>query len=141
MVQFLGVCALALLALGFVQHERTQKRRRLEQGFAAREKLGGSMFHERYFARQGIPSDVVAGVRDVLESALGADLSSLKDSDDLSRNLSFFWEFDSMADVEIVMALEQRFGIRIADSEAQRTTTIRQLVELVHAKTSARGVP
>jgi acyl carrier protein len=65
---------------------------------------------------------------------LDADLSFLKDSDDFSRNLSFFWDFDSMTNVELVQEIEKRFGIHISDQEAEATRTVRQLVDLVQAK-------
>ena len=39
-----------------------------------------------------------------------------------------------MANVELVQALEDRFSIKIEDNEAQQTNTVRQLIDLVHAK-------
>lgn len=131
-----GIAVFAALVLGFACRERVQKRKLMAQRFGTRERLGGDAFYDKYFAEQGIPREVVVGVREVLESILRADLSFLKDSDDFSKNLSFFWDFDSLADVEVVKALEDRFGISIDSVEANDATTIRQLVQLVHAKTS-----
>lgn len=132
-----GIGVFALLMLGLARLEKVRKRKLIEQRFGTRERLGGNTFYESYFAGRGIPRDVVIGVREVLECVLQADLSFLRDSDDFSRNLSFFWDFDSLADVEVVKALEDRFGISIDEAEARHTTTIRQLVEIVHAKLPA----
>lgn len=134
-----GIGVFALLIMGLAYCEKMRRRKLMAQRFAMRERLSGDAFYESYFTGQGISRDVVIGVREVLESILKADLSFLRDSDDFSRNLSFFWDFDSLADVEVVKALEDRFGIRIEDAEAHSTSTIRQLIELVHVKTTARG--
>lgn len=77
---------------------------------------------------------MVVGVGTILEEQLSADLSRLRDTDDLSKNLAFFWDFDSLADVEIVCALEERFGIKISDEEAERTKTVADIVHLVQTK-------
>ena len=74
------------------------------------------------------------GVKKVLEAQLDTDLSRMVDSDDFSNNLSFFWDFDSMADVEVVCALEQEFKIKITDEEAENSQTVREIVELVWRK-------
>jgi acyl carrier protein len=64
-------------------------------------------------------------------------MSRLADNDDFSKNLSFFWDFDSMADVEIVCALEEKFGIKISDEEAEKAHTISEIVNLVYSKIGA----
>lgn len=136
----LGIGIFAALVLAFAYCEKIQKRKRVAQCFGGRERLDGRDVYDTYFAGQGISPDVVIGVREVLESILQADLLGLRDSDDFSRNLSFFWAFDSMADIEVVKALEDRFAIRIDDAEARRTTTVRQLIELIQAKTIQAGL-
>ncbi|MEM7097586.1 MAG: phosphopantetheine-binding protein [Pseudomonadota bacterium] len=72
------------------------------------------------------------GVRFVLEEQLGFDLSALRSSDDFRSNLKFFFDLDSMASVEIVYALEERFSISIADEEAEHASSIEDIVLLVH---------
>ncbi len=64
-------------------------------------------------------------------------MSCLLTEDDFSQNLSFFWDFDSMANVEIVIAIEQHFQVKIADAEAEKTHTVSELVELVSSKVGA----
>lgn len=70
----------------------------------------------------------------MLQSILDTDIAFLRDSDGFSKSLSFFWDFDSMANVELVQALEERFRIRISDQEAESVKTVRQLIELVQRK-------
>ena len=65
-------------------------------------------------------------------------MSRLRAEDDFSKNLSFFWDFDSLADVEIVLAIQEHFRIEIPDSEAEQTHTVSELVQLVSGKVGAR---
>ena len=46
-------------------------------------------------------NDVVDDVRKVLELHLNADLSRLHAEDDFSKNLKFFFDRESMVDVEM----------------------------------------
>lgn len=133
---FLVVAAVVTAAL--VRHERRQRQRKMEETFAGRLPLPGAEFHERFFRAQGIPEDIVMGVRHVLEEQLDADLSRLVASDDFSRNIDFFFEFDSMADVEIVCALEETFSIKISDEEAANAHTVQDIVDLVWCKVQLR---
>lgn len=115
--------------------ERTKK---IQAAFAGREPLDERTFYERYFMNHGVPADVVGRFRRVLEDELNADMSRLRAEDDFERNLSFFWEFDSMADVELIIRLEEEFGIKIKDAEAQQATSVAEMVELVWSKLHPR---
>jgi acyl carrier protein len=127
----------SLAAFAWVRWEKRQRIRKMEAAFAGRAPLSPADFYERFFSAQGVPREVVSGVRQVLEEQLGADLSRLAASDDFSENIGFFFEFDSMVDVEIVCALEEEFSIRISDEEATNAHTIRDIVELVSRKVQA----
>jgi acyl carrier protein len=129
-----GFAVLAFAIYVLVRLDDHRKNRRIEAAFAGRERLSPELFYARFFADNGIPCHVVQGVREILEEQLGADMSRLTDKDDFSKNLRFFWEFDSMADVEIICALEDRFSIRIEDAEAERTRTVRDMIDLVCGK-------
>lgn len=126
------LCLFVLLGAFSIGWEKRKKHQALECAFANRERLSPEAFHRRYFS--DIPKPIVLGVREILEQQLDADLDRLQDKDDFSKNLSFFWDFDSMADVEIVIALEKRFGIHIEDAEAENTVTVRDILSLVHRK-------
>lgn len=134
---------LALVVLGVVLslREAKAKQRRIREAFSGREPQTDRQLFERDFAADGIPLSVVSGVRRILEEHLGADLSKLAASDDFSTNLAFFWRYDSMADVEIVLALEKEFGIEIADAEAAAAKTVRDIVGLVWSKKKQAELP
>lgn len=51
-----------------------------------------------------------------------------------SKNINFFFERDSMADVEIIICLENKFNIVIEDNEAVETHTVRDIVNLLWGK-------
>lgn len=126
------VAAIAILRLP--RNEAAEKKMKIEEAFAGRPHQSPTDFYAAYFKAAGVPKEVVVGVRKVLEEQLDADLSRMVDSDDFSKNLSFFWDFDSMADVEVVCALEQEFKIKITDEEAGNSQTVREIVELVWRK-------
>lgn len=130
----IGIVVLFVLAIPFAIWERKAKSEKLDDAFAGREPLDEQTFYEKYFRARGVPSDVVIKVKRIFESELGVDLSRLSAEDDFSRNLSFLWEYDSMADVEIVIRLEEEFGIKIADAEAEKANTIEAIVNLVWSK-------
>lgn len=126
------VCLFLLISVFLATRENGRKQKAIENAFADREILSPERFHDRYFA--DIPKPIVFGVREVLEQYLDTDLSRVQDRDDFSENLQFFWDFDSMADIEIVMALEKRFGIHIEDSEAEEAKSVRDIVLLIQRK-------
>lgn len=113
------------------------KRKQLDRVFAGREPLDDCRLWEEYFRQHGVAADTVAKVRRILSEILDADLSRIRDTDDFSRELRFFWDLDSMADVEIVLALEKEFSIAITDAEAQAMKTLGDIVLVVHAKISS----
>ncbi len=106
----------------------------LEATFKDREPLSTNEFYNQYYKEKEIPFHVVNGVKHILETELGADLSRLSNKDDFAQNLSFFWDFDSLADVSIVISLEKFFSIKIEDSEAESMHTIDDIVYFVTNK-------
>lgn len=58
----------------------------------------------------------------------------MEPDDDFSTDYSVIWEMDSLADVEIVVAIEKAFGIEIEDGEAASVRNVRMIAELVAAK-------
>jgi acyl carrier protein len=129
---------LALIGIPVSLWEGRKKKKKIEQAFADRDPLDEHTFYEKYFRARAIPSDVVSKVRHILEDELNADMSRLAAEDDFRRNLSFFWKYDSMADVEIVMRLEEEFCINISDAEAEHTSTVLDIVNLVWGKLRPR---
>jgi|SRR6266403_2027231 len=120
----------------FVERERKQKQQKLEDVFVGREPLDDRQFWERYFRQYDVEPEVVATIRQIFSKILRVDLSRIRDTDDFSKELAFFWDFDSLADVELVQALEKQFGIAITDAEAEAMKTLKDIVLTIHAKNS-----
>jgi len=115
-------------------YEKWSAEKRFDNAFRGRKSLSTEAFYTKFFKHQNVPKQIVYGVKQVLEEQLSADLSKLSAEDDFSKNLGFFWEFDSLADVEIIIALEEKFNIKIQDSEAEKTYTVSDIVHLVWMK-------
>ena len=133
----LGVAGVVALLAAFVWLERKRERRKVEAAFTGRDPLSDEQFFERYFRTKGVRIEVASEVRRILTEQLGQDLSRLQSSDDFTKNLKFLFEFDSLVDVEIVLALEEGFGIKITDEEAQAMRTVEDIVLVVHGKLHA----
>ncbi|MGB4948959.1 MAG: acyl carrier protein [Candidatus Competibacter denitrificans] len=136
----IGIAVIAF-AVWSVRRESRSRQRKIREAFSGREPLTAKAFYDRYFLGKGIKPEVVDGIRKILEEQLHADMSCLHAEDDFSKNLSFFWDFDSMADVAIILAIEERFQIKMTDNEAQQVHTIAELVQLVCDKVSVSPLP
>lgn len=77
-------------------------------------------------------SQVQAKMRDLLVEELGLDAAKITDEATFEEDL----EVDSLGVVELLMALEDEFGVRIPDEEAEEITSVGEAVDLVLAKLS-----
>ncbi|MFQ3249482.1 MAG: acyl carrier protein [Glaciecola sp.] len=132
-ILFAVLIGIILLAL-FIRDEYRGGKKRLDEAFEGRAKLTCSEFHGKYFKELDVDLAVVEGVRSIFEEQFDADMSQLISEDDFSQNLSFLWAWDSMADVEIVNQLEEKFHIKITDNEAEQAHTVKDIVLLVSRK-------
>jgi acyl carrier protein len=66
----------------------------------------------------------------LLVSELGLDEAKINDGANFEEDL----EVDSLGVVELLMALEDEFGVKIPDEEAENIHTVGQAVDLVHGK-------
>ena len=66
----------------------------------------------------------------VLVSELGLDESKITEEARFEEDL----DVDSLGVVELLMALEDEFGVKIPDEEAESIMTVGQAVDLVHEK-------
>lgn len=131
---FFAVVIAAIFLWVWVKLDKRQKHKNIETAFSLREPLSKEIFYHTFYKKKDIPFHVVTGVLKVLEEQFQVDVSRIRSHDDLSNNLSFFFEYDSMADVEIICALEDEFGITITNSEAQSISTIEQIIGFVSNK-------
>jgi acyl carrier protein len=118
---------------------KRQLEAKLDEAFHGRAPLSGEQFYDAYFAKQGIPKEIPLNVKRIFEEHFGTDFSRLNDDDDFSKELSFIWNYDSMVDVEIVIAIENEFGIKVTDSEATEMKTIKAIVETIWKKKSQQS--
>ena len=78
-------------------------------------------------------SEVSEKLTGVLVSELGLDAEKINDEAHFEEDL----DVDSLGVVELLMALEDEFGVKIPDEEAESIMTVGQAVDLVHTKLNA----
>ena len=130
----IGILLFCIYVYYSMKAEDKKRKNKILSVFGGRDELTPIEFYEKYYRENGIPEEIVLGVRKILEEQLGEDLSRLSSEDDFSQNLQFFFEFDSMVDVEIIIELEKYFNIKIEDTEAEKTCTVNDIIMLVTNK-------
>lgn len=72
-------------------------------------------------------SEIETKLIDLLVEDLGVDREKITMDASFEKDL----EIDSLGVVELLMALEDTFGVKIPDEEAERIVTVGQAVEVV----------
>ena len=66
-------------------------------------------------------------VSKLIAEQLGKDVSEIKEDKDLVKDLGA----DSLDAVELIMAIEEEFGISISDEEGSSVKTVKDIVNLI----------
>jgi len=123
-----------LVSVLFVRGIDASTKRKLNQLFTGRRAQTEDEFYDRFFPDSGVPRNVVTKIREIFQEHIPFEPTLLEADDDLSGDFKMIWDLDSMADVEIVIALEEQFDIKVTDEEAAAMKTIRKVVEVVWSK-------
>ncbi len=72
-------------------------------------------------------TDVLAEITEIIVDLLGADAGKIKPEARFREDL----EADSLDIVELIMAMEDKFGNEISDEDAQKLTTVGEVVKYI----------
>ncbi len=75
-------------------------------------------------------TEIESKLNDLLVDELGIDREAIAQDAKFEEDL----DVDSLGVVELLMALEDNFGVKIPDEEAEQITTVGEAVDLVEKK-------
>lgn len=78
--------------------------------------------------------DLESKVREIVAQQLGKNVDQVTPEASFREDLGA----DSLDVVELVMALEEEFGIQIPDEDAEKIGTVGQAIEYIKSKASAQ---
>jgi len=78
-------------------------------------------------------TEIESKLTDLLVDELGIERDDITPDAKFEEDL----DVDSLGVVELLMALEDNFGVKIPDEEAEQITTVGEAVDLVEAKLNA----
>lgn len=82
-----------------------------------------------------VNTDIANRVKKTIAEQLGIEQSKVTDEKTLVADLGA----DSLDEIEIVMAIEDEFGIEIIDDDAEKITTVKEAVDYVAKRLSEQA--
>ena len=76
--------------------------------------------------------EIMAKLKPVIAEQLGVDESEVTDTASFTEDLNA----DSLDLVELIMSLEEQFGLQISDEDAEKLTTVGESVDYIYEHTS-----
>lgn len=76
--------------------------------------------------------EIMAKLKPVIAEQLGVDESEVTDTASFTEDLNA----DSLDLVELIMSLEEQFGLQISDEDAEKLTTVGEAVDYIYEHTS-----
>jgi acyl carrier protein len=76
--------------------------------------------------------DILSKLKPVVAEQLGVDEADVKEDASFTEDLNA----DSLDLVELIMSLEEQFGLQISDEDAEKITTVGEAVDYIYEKTS-----
>ncbi len=73
--------------------------------------------------------EILAGLAEILEEVAGVDPSAV----DADKSFTDDLDVDSLSMVEVVVAAEERFGVKIPDDKVQGLKTVGDAVDFIKA--------
>ena len=74
--------------------------------------------------------DIAAKVKEIVSDKLDVDAADIEEGHDFIEDL----KADSLAVVEVVLALEEQFEIEIPDEDTEKIKTVRDAIEYIKAQ-------
>lgn len=72
-------------------------------------------------------ADVLAGLKEIVEEVAGVSAASIE----LGKNFTEDLDVDSLSMVEVVVAAEERFGVKIPDDQVSELATVGDAVNFI----------
>ena len=72
-------------------------------------------------------ADVLAGLKEIVEEVAGVPAALIE----LGKNFTEDLDVDSLSMVEVVVAAEERFGVKIPDDQVAELTTVGDAVDFI----------